>query len=569
MIHRSQHSSDDAYIHQITELLHQKNDSELFIQLNRFSTYNDKTKARILFEISVSENNVAFLSLNHLIEIIPSESPFKPFILDILLDKSRSQSKFIIPYIEHAALNGLKVAVPALAGILLNEIDSYILQKVIFAIGETKDKSCINVVADFIFYDHEELKREAIRALGKIGGSSSIERLEFASRTSKSDPFLHQTLETLKEQQQKHESTEDKNIKQFASRQDTLENLTHHSHLGKLIPMLSSESPHDRHQAIDSLITMGPKAIPAVSGQIDYNDPDSIINGLDILGNIGHEAIIPSILHVLSLKHPHSNVRFAAYEAISKLQKAHTSMSLFGGITDPSEQVRLAAATAINANLSDIMIAGLKSKIETSGRKSQKNLIASAIIDSHSGLIFSNLMDSDAFVFHVTEYLPQTHPSTAAYFTDILIQRGRKALAQSILSQVPPPKMPSTALTVFCVDDSTICLKYYTKLLHSMGHNPVTFSHPNDVLDMLKSNPPDMLISDLNMLSMNGLQLADKIRKDHPESQFPIFIITTQLDFVSTFQDMQNDSINHAIHKPLTAKDLKPLIDRFFTNSHS
>lgn len=561
MTKKPQQSQDDAFILHITDLLRQNKRQELANHLDQFQSCSDNTKSRVLFEISLKNDDDSYFALNHLVDLMSSDSPFKQTILYIMLDKSRSKPFFILPFIKHATLVQLKEAIPVFADILLNETDSYILQKVIFAIGETKEKSCTNVVADFIFYGHEELKREAIGALGKIGGASALERLEFASKTSKSDNYLIETLKTLLKEKSQPATGINREIKQFASRQDTLENLPENSRIAKLIHLLDSESPHDRHQAIDALIDIGPQAIPAVSGQINFDDPDSIINGLDILGNIGHEATLPSILKVLNLKHDDSNVRFAAFEAISKLPQLHTSISLFEGITDPSEQVRLAAATAINLHLSDIMVAGLKSKIETSGRQSQKNIITTAIIDSHSGRIFSQLMDSDSFVFNITEYLPQTHESTLSYFKEILIQRGRNALAESIRAQASQCQEKTRPLTIFCVDDSTICLKFYTKFFHTLGHNPYVFDRPENAITLSESSSPDLIVTDLNMLSMNGLQLAKEIRKSRSMDELPIIIVTTQWDFVRGFHKEADGMINQAIHKPLTARDIKPVLD--------
>lgn len=558
--------TNEAYVNQIIDNLHNQNKEKLRTLLEYFPERDAKTQVRVLFDISVSDTDIAFFALTYLAETIPSNVSYKHNVIELLLDKSRTISQFILPFIEQANPDELKEAVPVFASILLNETDSYILQKVLHAIGETKDKSCINVVADFIFYDHEELKRAATVALGKIGGASAIKRLSFASQTSKCDDFILETLEKLTSQLSLDGQEDAQGAKQFASRKDTLEGLAEDSDMTQLIFMLNSASPNDRHLAIDSLIEIGPQVIPAVSENIDLSSPDSIINGLDILGNLRNAATLPSILKILNIRHPDSNVRFAAYEAISRLSRIQSSVSLIDGITDESEQVRLAAATAINNNCSDVIIAGLKSKIETSGRQSKRALIITAVIDSLSSHIFSSLMDSDAFVFNAMEYLSKCDTSTVSYFKNILTQRGSLSLANSIETQVKNPGKNKKSLTIYCVDDSSICLKYYVKFFHSLGHHTVIFEDPKDALNALETEKPDLITSDLNMLSMNGLQLAENVREIYSVEELPIVIITTQNDFVSSFlahnTQPSMSHINFAILKPLSSKLFKPVLNQ-------
>jgi CheY-like chemotaxis protein len=565
MILSPQSLVNDVYIGEVLKNLHENDKTRLNALLDNFPKRDNKTKSRILFEISVTNNDDAFHALNRMITVQGLNSQDKDELLDIFLEKSLTDTQFVVPFIDHAESIHLQPAVPVFANILLSETDSYILQKTIAAIGQTGDPSCINVVADFIFYDHEELKRAAIDALEQIGGASVIERLVFASKTSKSDPYLVAVLERMvAESPSDGKDTIDSQTRQFASKKDLLNEMDKDSDIAQLLLMLNSDSPHNRHIAIDGLIEFGPMVIPAICEDIDLSDSDSLINGLDILGNISHETALPFILKVLNMNHQDSNVRFASYEALSRLPKAHLPVSLIDGITDSSEQVRLAAATVINKAPTDIMIAGLKSKIETSGRNSKRNLIIAAIIDSHSDQIFIRLMDSDAFVFQAMEYLVQAHSTTVSFFVGVLERRGTMSHARAIQNRIKD-RDPVLGITVFCVDDSAICLKYYIRLFHAMGLAPETFETPDAAIEALKSKTPGLLISDLNMLSMNGLQLAETVRDSLKLNDLPIFIITTQKDFVSDFQSNQSHSnlINAALHKPPTPKDLKKILREF------
>ncbi len=564
-------SIDQGFVNGIKTAINQSDRKTVIEHLSSFSNANDATINSCLFEISTATENDAFFMLSYLIEIKTLKKELKTSITDLILDKARLNSHFIIPFIEHADAKQHIKAVPLFANILVNETDTHVLFEVIKTIGNTKEQSCIDVIAEFIFFDNDELKTVAVEALEKIGGPSVIKRLEFANTTSKSDQQIIDTLDRL-QKSISLDNIEDSLISasQFASRNDTLKCLSDDSDIVQLLTMLNSASPHDRHTAIDLLIETGVKAIPAVAENIDMKNSDSIINGLDILGNIKNKASHPPVLKILSSNNEDPNVRFAAYEAISKLPPTDSNILLINGIEDPSEQVRIAAATAINKNMSKILIAGLTSKIETFGKKSKQKLIISAILDSCADNIFSNLLGSDTFVFIASEYLTKAHSSSYDFFISLLNKRGTKTLARTI-TENRNIKKSDKALNIYVVDDSEIMLKYYIKYFHIMGDNPSIYTDPEDAISAIEETKPDIITSDLNMLSMNGLQFTTLIRKKYNSCELPVIIITTQTDFVESSdstgsimpdENMPSDSyINLVLKKPPAVSALKPLFD--------
>lgn len=532
---------------------------------------DDATINRCLFEISTAPDNDSYFMLSYLVKLKTLKEELHDEIVDLILDKASLNSHFAILFIEHADRKKLKEAVPLFANILVNETDTHVLFEIIKAVGSTKEPSCVDVIAEFIFYDNDELKTAAVEALEKIGGPSVIKRLAFASTTSKSDQQILDTLDRLQS------SLSLDNIEgsltpanQFASRNDTLQCLSDDSDVLQLLTMLNSSSPHDRHSAIDLLIDTGVKGIPAVAENINMDDPDSIINGLDILGNINHSASHAPVLKILNSNHKDSNVRFAAYEAISKLPPTDSSISLINGIEDSSEQVRIAAATAIDKNLSKILIAGLTGKIETFGKQSNQKIIISAILDSCSANIFSSLLGSDSFVFIASEYLTKAHDLTFDFFIELLNKRGTKTLAQDIRDNKKIKNIPKT-LTIYIVDDSEIMLRFYIKYFHIMGNMPYVFSDPEEALAAIEEVKPDVITSDLNMLSMNGLQFTTRIRQTYNSRELPVIIITTQTDFVESASsagaimpdgNIPTDSyINQVLLKPPETSQLKPILE--------
>jgi|GEM_PF-2985701 len=557
---------DELYVNEMMKALTRKNKAAIAHLLDTFININENTRTHLLYKISMVNDDDALFIITLLLTDCQPDINFKRYLMELLIDKARTNSMFIIPFIDHADMAQLTEAVPLFSSVLLNETDSYILQKIIQAIGETGEKSCVNIIADFIFYDHEELKREAITALGKIGGASAIKRLAFAAKTSKTDDFLQSTLERLESDLSLNDTSICQNPEQFASKKIAPVDSSLDSDIARLIKLFQSKSPLDRFLAIESLIEVGVQAIPATVESMDEENPDSLINGLKVLGHIANEAALAPILKLQNNKHPDSNVRFAAYEAMSKIPCLHAPLALLDGITDTSEQVRIAAATAMNRNPSEIMISGLKSRIETGGKRSKKSQITSAIIDSHSDILFGKLLESDSFVFLASDYLGQCHESTVSFFSDLLIKRGSKSLAMTIKENVKS-KLLDKPLTIYCVDSSKICLRYYMKIFYNAGHLPFVFNNSESALSALKRKKPDLITTNFNISGVHGLHLVENIRNIYGKRELPLAVITTQKDIMdSTINHQRLDEIrcliDLAIQKPLDYKAIKPLIDQ-------
>ncbi len=90
------------------------------------------------------------------------------------------------------------------------------------------------------------------------------------------------------------------------------------------------------------------------------------------------------------------------------------------------------------------------------------------------------------------------------------------------------------AKKVILVDDSKTILATAQMALEEMGSSGiitlVTYQNPAELLELLmdESENFDMLISDINMPQMNGLDLAASLKADERFKNKPILILTTE-----------------------------------------
>ncbi len=81
---------------------------------------------------------------------------------------------------------------------------------------------------------------------------------------------------------------------------------------------------------------------------------------------------------------------------------------------------------------------------------------------------------------------------------------------------------------IMTVDDSASVRQMVSFTLKQAGYEVVEAEDGQDALDKLDASPVDMLITDLNMPKIDGIELIRQVRAK-PESRFmPIIMLTTE-----------------------------------------
>lgn len=84
------------------------------------------------------------------------------------------------------------------------------------------------------------------------------------------------------------------------------------------------------------------------------------------------------------------------------------------------------------------------------------------------------------------------------------------------------------AKTIMTVDDSTSVRQMVSFTLREAGYNVMEAVDGKDALTKIKSGPVHMLITDLNMPNMDGIQLIQNIRAGTTCKFIPIIMLTTE-----------------------------------------
>ena len=109
------------------------------------------------------------------------------------------------------------------------------------------------------------------------------------------------------------------------------------------------------------------------------------------------------------------------------------------------------------------------------------------------------------------------------------------------------------------VDDSSVMRKIVERSLRQAGLSPlVVFEAGSGVegLEMLKTQPVDLILSDINMPSMDGLEFLRQLRALNLAPGVPVVMITTESSEEHVKQAILAGAQGY-IRKPFTAEQVK------------
>ena len=116
---------------------------------------------------------------------------------------------------------------------------------------------------------------------------------------------------------------------------------------------------------------------------------------------------------------------------------------------------------------------------------------------------------------------------------------------------------------ILVIDDDDSIRETLTNLLTRLNYSVLSASNGRMGIDIAKKEQPDLIISDLRMPQMDGLEVLEELQKYDP--QIRVIIITAHDDMLTTVQAMQKGAYDF-IEKPIEIERLKISIKRALQN---
>lgn len=504
-----------------------------------------KVQKQALFEVSRSENDFAIPLLAGVIaensDVAESFPQLKETLFSKILDDPEILSDLLSNtleppikalLVEAAGEIRFEKALPILLDILTNEEDVKIIESTIIALGMIAAPSAVTAVSEFLYSRNREIVIASIRTLGALATPEAIQKL--GDRLGKDSDLDLMII-------------------------DIISKIQIPEALEMLNQTLGSQHAHLRAAVKQKLGGVGVMSIRILIKNLFIDHPDLVIHSLNVLGDIGDSAAIPAIRKLIHHQPEDPNVRFAAYETLGRLPLDKGVYTLAAGLNDPVDNVRNAAAKAIDRHYNAALAGGIRNLIRSGEPEDLK--IMTTIIDSQCDTIFLDLLEEDYFHTSAIDYLTnKAHPDVRSYFTRILENAGQDDLAKKIMPKKTAKE--KATLKVFAVDDSKMILNIYRTVLYNLGCESHLFEFPAKALQRVQKEKPDVILTDLNMPDITGIEFTKGIRQWYSKSDLPIIMVTTQKEAQEN-KAAYAAGVNDIIHKPFTEAQIGKALTKF------
>ncbi len=121
---------------------------------------------------------------------------------------------------------------------------------------------------------------------------------------------------------------------------------------------------------------------------------------------------------------------------------------------------------------------------------------------------------------------------------------------------------------ILCVDDEPANLKLLENILEPRGYAVVSAINGEDALRKIKKQTVDLVLLDLMMPGMDGLQVSRKIKDNKKSKNIPIVMLTAYTG-VETYIESLSGEVFAYLHKPFETEALVKIVRAALTQSEA
>lgn len=117
---------------------------------------------------------------------------------------------------------------------------------------------------------------------------------------------------------------------------------------------------------------------------------------------------------------------------------------------------------------------------------------------------------------------------------------------------------------ILIVDDSILMRAALKRTIDMVGIEIASITEAGngkEALEVLENNTVDLILTDLNMPEMNGVELVHFLKESSEYANIPVIVITTESSTVR-IEELQEAGILDYLHKPFTPEEFRETITR-------
>lgn len=113
----------------------------------------------------------------------------------------------------------------------------------------------------------------------------------------------------------------------------------------------------------------------------------------------------------------------------------------------------------------------------------------------------------------------------------------------------------STQYTILVIDDEPHITHVVALKLTNAGYSVLTAGDGEEGLDVAREHTPDLIITDLQMPYITGVELCHKLQDHHSTSSIPVLVLSAR-GYALAPEDIEGTTIRGMISKPFSPREI-------------
>lgn len=118
------------------------------------------------------------------------------------------------------------------------------------------------------------------------------------------------------------------------------------------------------------------------------------------------------------------------------------------------------------------------------------------------------------------------------------------------------------AQTILIVEDNELNMKLFRDLLEAQGYDIVQTRDGMQALDLARSERPDLIVMDIQLPQVSGLEVTKWIKADDDLKHIPVVAVTA-FAMKGDEEKIREGGCEAYVAKPISVKDFLSTIERF------
>ena len=115
--------------------------------------------------------------------------------------------------------------------------------------------------------------------------------------------------------------------------------------------------------------------------------------------------------------------------------------------------------------------------------------------------------------------------------------------------------------TILIVEDNELNMKLFHDLLEAHGYETLQTKNGNEVLDLARNNRPDLILMDIQLPEVSGLDVTKWLKDDTELKDIPVIAITA-FAMKGDEQKIREGGCEDYISKPISVSSFIEVIER-------